>query len=212
METMRFLQSCIYASKCLTLVATNKTFVIEEFNLGFQNLVRYERNLLAGTPLKTFLHKDSWHLLTAELPERKMPLRFVFKSLEGGSIILNCHVNRTDHGYLLFGDQAMLAESDILKKMTVLNNEMAALTRELNRKNRALLEAQEQIKTLTGIIPICMYCKEIRDDEGFWNQLEVFVERHSDAKFSHGICEKCMEKKFAEQLSRRKQIEDAEKK
>lgn len=58
-----------------------------------------------------------------------------------------------------------------------------------------LKEANSQIKTLSGIIPICMYCKEIRDDKGYWNRLEKFIGEHSTAQFSHGICPKCMKEK-----------------
>jgi hypothetical protein len=205
MGTLRFLEGCLYSSKHLTLVSTTAQFIIKEFNAGFINLVRCERSLIAGAPLKTFLHEDSWQLLSSNLAEQKMPVRFIIKPVGGGSIILKCRIHRTDDGFLIFGDQTLLAESDILRKITLMNNEMAAMTRELNRKNRQLLDAQEQIKTLTGIIPICMYCKEIRDDEGFWNQMEVFIENHSQAKFSHGICDKCMEQKIAEQSARRKQ-------
>jgi hypothetical protein len=60
-----------------------------------------------------------------------------------------------------------------------------------------LQESVAQIKALQGIIPICMYCKEIRDDAGLWNQLEAYIESHSDAQFSHGICEKCVEKYYS---------------
>ena len=55
-----------------------------------------------------------------------------------------------------------------------------------------LREANSRIKILGGVVPICMYCKEIRDDQGYWNQLEKFITEHSDAQFSHGICPKCM--------------------
>ncbi|MBU0993082.1 MAG: cache domain-containing protein [Proteobacteria bacterium] len=55
---------------------------------------------------------------------------------------------------------------------------------------------QERIKTLEGIIPICMHCKEIRDDQGGWNTLEHYISERSDARFSHGICPKCMEKHY----------------
>ncbi len=57
-----------------------------------------------------------------------------------------------------------------------------------------LQQALEEIKTLKGIIPICMHCKEIRDDEGYWNQLESYITKHSEAKFSHCICDKCLKK------------------
>lgn len=61
-----------------------------------------------------------------------------------------------------------------------------------------LKDANSQIKTLSGIVPICSYCKEIRDDKGYWNQLEKFISEHSSAQFSHSICPKCMKKMHPE--------------
>ena len=60
-----------------------------------------------------------------------------------------------------------------------------------------LKEANDQIKTLKGIIPICMHCKGIRDDKGSWNKLEKYISEHSEAQFSHGICEECLNKHYA---------------
>ncbi len=57
-----------------------------------------------------------------------------------------------------------------------------------------LQEALAQIKTLRGFIPICAYCKKIRDDEGYWQQIEQYIRDHSDAEFSHGICPDCLAK------------------
>jgi len=56
-----------------------------------------------------------------------------------------------------------------------------------------LQNALEKIKKLEGIIPICMHCKKIRDDKGYWNQLELFIDEHSEAKLSHGICPECVD-------------------
>ncbi len=53
-----------------------------------------------------------------------------------------------------------------------------------------------EVKTLRGIIPICAYCKKIRNDRGYWDQVEVYVRDHSDADFSHGICPDCFQKNF----------------
>lgn len=53
-----------------------------------------------------------------------------------------------------------------------------------------------ELKQLRGIIPICCKCKQIRDDQGYWNQLEQYISEHSDALFSHGICPNCMEKEY----------------
>jgi hypothetical protein len=49
---------------------------------------------------------------------------------------------------------------------------------------------------LSGLIPICASCKKIRDDKGYWNQLETFIQQHSKAEFSHGICPDCMKKLY----------------
>jgi PAS domain S-box-containing protein len=59
-----------------------------------------------------------------------------------------------------------------------------------------LQQAMDNIKTLSGLIPICASCKKIRDDKGYWNQLEKYIIEHSDAKFTHGICPECAEKYF----------------
>jgi DNA-binding response OmpR family regulator len=56
-----------------------------------------------------------------------------------------------------------------------------------------LKEALAEIKTLKGFIPICALCKKIRDDEGYWNQLEAYISKHTDAVFSHGLCPECVE-------------------
>jgi PAS domain S-box-containing protein len=63
---------------------------------------------------------------------------------------------------------------------------------ERDRLISELQEALAQIKTLRGFIPICSYCKKIRDDAGYWQQLEAYLRTHSDAEFSHGICPDCL--------------------
>ncbi|EMS79062.1 putative histidine kinase [Desulfotignum phosphitoxidans DSM 13687] len=62
-----------------------------------------------------------------------------------------------------------------------------------------LKDAMAEIKTLKGIVPICSGCKKIRNDKGFWNHLEVFIEEHSQASFSHGLCPECEEKLYGGQ-------------
>ncbi|MDP8246321.1 MAG: two-component regulator propeller domain-containing protein [Candidatus Hinthialibacter antarcticus] len=62
-------------------------------------------------------------------------------------------------------------------------------------------EVEEQIarlKILSGLMPICSYCKKVRDDTGYWNQVEAYIQAHSQAEFSHGICPECMEEHFSE--------------
>ena len=64
--------------------------------------------------------------------------------------------------------------------------------RVLVQKRDKLQAALEEITTLRGIVPICMYCKQIRDDKGFWNQVEAYMARYTEVEFSHSICDDCM--------------------
>lgn len=66
----------------------------------------------------------------------------------------------------------------------------------LSQKLKELKEAFEHVKTLQGIIPICMHCHSIRSDEEAWHRLEAYLERHSEAQFSHSICPKCLRKYY----------------
>jgi len=68
----------------------------------------------------------------------------------------------------------------------------------LKEKTQSLEKALSEIRTLKGIIPICAYCKGIRDDQGSWKRLEEYISANSDAEFSHGICDHCLKKYFPE--------------
>ena len=61
-----------------------------------------------------------------------------------------------------------------------------------------LQNALQEVKTLSGLLPICMHCKKIRDDSGYWNQLENYIQSNSAAQFSHSICEPCLDKYYPE--------------
>ena len=71
-----------------------------------------------------------------------------------------------------------------------------AMDQERERRVTELQEAVAHVKTLRGLIPICMNCKKIRDDEGYWHQLEVYIRDHSEAEFSHGMCSECARKMY----------------
>jgi phosphoserine phosphatase RsbU/P len=67
---------------------------------------------------------------------------------------------------------------------------------ELRRSNDALQKALKEVKVLRGLIPICASCKKIRNDGGFWQQLEEYLGEHSEAEFSHGLCQPCIKKLY----------------
>ena len=67
---------------------------------------------------------------------------------------------------------------------------------ELRRSNEELQKALKEVKVLRGLIPICASCKKIRNDGGFWQQLEEYLSDHSEAEFSHGLCQPCIKKLY----------------
>ena len=69
---------------------------------------------------------------------------------------------------------------------------------ELNREKKKLEKALAEVKTLQGLLPICASCKRIRDDKGYWNQIESCIHKHSEAEFSHGICPECAKELYPE--------------
>ncbi|NNG01851.1 MAG: response regulator [Desulfobacteraceae bacterium] len=63
---------------------------------------------------------------------------------------------------------------------------------DLENQNKKLQAALNDVKTLSDLLPICSICKKIRDDEGYWNQVEEYISRHADIEFSHSLCPTCL--------------------
>jgi hypothetical protein len=77
-----------------------------------------------------------------------------------------------------------------------IGNLLAAKIKALEEKNVELVKANEKVYRLQEIVPICSRCKKVRDDKGYWNQVESYIESHSDVKISHSTCEECADKLY----------------
>ena len=77
-----------------------------------------------------------------------------------------------------------------------MNERRKQVEAELREEIRQHQETLEDKKVLSGLIPICASCKNIRDDQGYWNQIEIYIREHSEAEFSHGICPDCVKKLY----------------
>lgn len=94
----------------------------------------------------------------------------------------------------------------ILKQVAEIKIELSQAQEEIERRKKAenerdkviqeLKKALSEVKTLQGFLPICCICKNIRDDQGYWNKIESYIRDHSDAEFSHGICPECAKKHY----------------
>jgi hypothetical protein len=90
---------------------------------------------------------------------------------------------------------------DDITERTRAEKELRRYSSELEKSNKALQDALADVRILGGMLPICSSCKKIRDDKGYWSQIESYVSEHSGAEFSHGICPEC-EKKVYEELNK----------
>lgn len=88
-------------------------------------------------------------------------------------------------------------DSDELRARIDVGVRIVTLQRNLAERVRELEDALTHIKRLQGILPICSYCKKVRNDQNYWQQVETYIGEHSDARFSHGICPECLPKVMA---------------
>ena len=100
-------------------------------------------------------------------------------------------------------------DEDELRSRIAVGERIIALERRLAANIAALKEALETNKVLNGLLPICMYCKKIRDDKDYWHQIESFIHEHTDADFTHSVCPDCRDqvvKPMLEALRKDKEI------
>ena len=106
----------------------------------------------------------------------------------------------TDDGARTRDGRKMLPE----KHLFICGNIITRLERTQDQKVKLIDKLQQtlgEVKTLRGIIPICASCKNIRDDQGFWNKVEAYFGKHSEVNFTHGICPDCAQKLYPDLMA-----------
>ena len=127
-----------------------------------------------------------------------IPVIFITSRTDTDSIVEGFESGGIDYITKPFNKAELLARITTHIALKRSQENLEKRTEELAEKNTHLEEALAQVKELKGLLPICSYCKKIRDDSGYWNQLETYVKQHSHAEFSHGICPGCLKKQFPE--------------
>jgi PAS domain S-box-containing protein len=126
-------------------------------------------------------------VVCGELPDYRLEKRYVRKDGAVAWVNVNVTVIRDADGQV---SRTLAAIEDITERKRA-QAEREALVKTLE-------EALANVKTLSGLVPICANCKKIRDDHGYWSQVETYVAKHSGARFSHGICPECARKLYPE--------------
>jgi len=119
----------------------------------------------------------------------KRPLYFILLTAKGRKedIIAGLQAGANDYVTKPFDRAELQARLSVGIRVIELQMQLAARVTELQ-------EALARVKELQGLLPICCYCKRVRDDQNYWRQVEVYIAEHSSVQFSHGICPACYEK------------------
>jgi transcriptional regulator with GAF, ATPase, and Fis domain len=154
-------------------------------------VVRTGKPILIDKKATIAFRKDSgWPIPSCTPSEQWLGAPLKFKGRIIGVIAIQTYTNKR-----------LYDETDKEVIVSVADQVALAIERKTSEEKRETLikelhTALEEVKILQGILPICSYCKKIRDDKGYWNQIEDYIRKHSDAEFSHSICKKCAEKHY----------------
>ncbi len=169
-----------------TLIAVNRTA------LDFAGI---EEKDVLGKPF----WETTWWTHSAELQER---LKGAIRKAAYGRFVRFEAFHPTIDGGIHYFDVSMKPVKDEAGNVYLLILESRDITERKHAEQERektivkLQDALAEVKTLRGFLPICAYCKNIRDDEGYWKKIEGYIQKHSYAEFSHGICPECAKKYY----------------
>lgn len=165
---------------------------------------RYVNNAFAlgvGKKADEIINRKIWDVFEKDEADKRFAIvKKVFADGKIQEIEVRVPLPSGDTYYLttvkpIFNDSEVETVICISKNIT--NRKLAEI--ELTKEHDKLLLAMKEIKTLSGLLPICSSCKKIRDDKGYWNQIESYISQNSAANFSHGICPECSDKFYGDQ-------------
>lgn len=165
-------------------------------NHGALRMLKLTENEVMGRDIRAYLLPDSHAVLASLTSGDVNKAALSFRSEHIGLAVLRTTIYSHDAGHVLFAEQLLMTEERTLGKMTELTNELAGMTRTLQKQKRELEQAQSHIKVLQGLLPICSACKKIRDDEGYWQILETYIKDRCDVQFTHGMCPDCIKEHY----------------
>lgn len=160
---------------------------------GVKNLLGLDENDVIG---KHWTQVLAWSSETLETCKEVVSL---YETGELQTSTIEMHFMGNEGSRYLRVDEYVVDCGDSQRQVEGVVQDITQSKKEREEREALILElgvALSKVKQLSGLLPICSYCKKIRDDKGAWTQLESYIHKHSEAKFSHGICEECVTKHF----------------
>lgn len=191
MEDTRNRYVSLFDNAPVGYVILDSAGIIKQINSTFARLLQHTDITKKGLAFADFLSQKDAAVFRARFTA-------FFKNPSGKQIAADiitgngkiCHVQMEAASHIEKQDNDGPDKAELLLMITDVT--------ELKKTREKLEKALANVKQLSGLLPICSHCKKIRDDQGYWNQIESYLDKHSDAKFSHGICQECLKKHYAE--------------
>jgi PAS domain S-box-containing protein len=184
----------IMQSTTNAIVVIDQSGRISHVNQRCAEISGYTQNELIGKPFALLFGSAGFAAIREQLEDLQKP--------DTSLLDMEAKWLRKDGGLVpVSWGGASLTRQDGLTSVVFTAEDISKRKQVQEEKEKLIKELQSalaEIQTLRGIIPICSYCKKIRNDEGVWNQLEAYIHAHSRAVFSHGICPECFAKQMAE--------------
>ena len=139
--------------------------------------------------------------LKADAETARIPIIFVSALDTAESKVRAFAYGGVDYVPKPFQPEEVLARVKTHLALRNLQSQLERANRELEHRVHELQRALDQVKTLSGLLPICANCKKVRDDQGYWHQVEVYIRDRSEAKFSHGLCPDCIRELYPDYLT-----------
>lgn len=180
------------------IISKNLDGIIQSWNPGAERIFGYAREEMVWQPMMRIIPKgkeDEELTILARLRAGERLCNFKTQRChkDGRLVPVSLTISPIrDHTGRIIG------ASKIARDITAEREAMLAQNALIERLQNALAE----IKTLRGLLPVCMHCKKIRDDHGFWQQMEAYFHAHTNVEFSHGLCPECLDQHYADVVKR----------
>lgn len=166
------------------------TRVADQANTSFRRMTFFNHYVMAGyLGLLVYLATIEHRPISWPLEAMKMVSIYIFNWYISLTSLTAERLRRRTSAAVHKGREELIRREQ-------LEHELIGQNVELAQANRKLEDALDEIRVLRGILPICSFCKKIRDSQGTWKPFEVFIQQHSSAEFSHGLCPECGEQHY----------------